>query len=314
MQVWLAVAPSVTVPDLRGRDRVAANSALTTARLRLGEIGERASDRTAGTIVDQTPAPGSAVRPGTSVQVWLAVLGAADRSRRAGRDRADAAAVPTAARLRLGEVRERQSDRAVGTVVEQSPAPGTAVRPDTVVQVWLAVPPPSTVPDLRGRDRASAADALTAAHLRLVEAGERQSDRVVGTVVDQAPAPGTSAPAGTDVQVWLAVPITIEVPDLAGRTRAEAERLIAEQGTHIRAAIDERSTNTAGTVLRQVPLAGARVSPGSGIDLVLALAIVPSQPVLRIRISWAAPKRRRVPYFRPSGSPFGPSRRSVRER
>ena len=105
---------------------------------------------------------------------------------------------------------------------------------------------------------------------------------MVGTVVDQAPAPGTSAPAGTDVQVWLAVPITIEVPDLAGRTRAEAERLIAERGLVLRAAIDERSTNTAGTVLRQVPLAGARVSPGSGIDLVLALAIVPSQPVLRI--------------------------------
>jgi len=73
--------------------------------------------------------------------------------------------------------------------------------------------------------------------------------------------------------VWLAVPITIEVPDLAGRTRVDAERLLSDRGLVLRATTNEPSASITGTVLRQVPVAGARVSPGTAVDLVLATAI-----------------------------------------
>jgi beta-lactam-binding protein with PASTA domain len=275
VQVWLAVATTLTVPDVRGRDRSAAAQVLTTSRLRLGEVADRPSDRPAGTIVEQTPAPGTAVPPGTAVQVWQAVPLTVTVPDVRGKDRAAAAQVLTTARLRLGEIADRPSERTQGTVLEQAPAPGSAVRPGSSVQVWLAVPPPATVPDLRGQDRARAADALTTARLRLGQIADRPSELAVGTVVDQIPPAGTNATAGTEVQIWLAVPITIEVPDVAGRTQLEAERFVRERGLALGAATQEASTNAAGTVLRQAPVAGARVTAGTAVDIVVASAPPP---------------------------------------
>ena len=60
VQVWTAVAPSVTVPDVRGQNQAAADATLTNARLSLGRIAERPSERPVGTIVEQMPAPGTA--------------------------------------------------------------------------------------------------------------------------------------------------------------------------------------------------------------------------------------------------------------
>jgi beta-lactam-binding protein with PASTA domain len=176
--------------------------------------------------------------------------------------------------LVLGEVAQRPSNQPIGSVVDQSPAAGTVVKRGSPVQAWLAVPLPPVVPDLRGQDRASATDALTTARLRLGEVGERPSDRPPGTIVDQMPLAGTTAPAGAAVNVWLAVPIAIEVPDLAGRTRSEAERMIARSGLAVGATKEEPSPNTPGTVLRQLPVAGTRVTPGTGVDIVLAVAPV----------------------------------------
>ena len=272
VQVSLAVPLPAKVPDLRGQDRAKAAASLTTARLRLGEISERPSERPIGTVVDQTPPAGTVVRPGTAVQVSLAVPTPATVPDLRGQDREKAAATLTTARLRLGEIAQRPSELAVGTVVDQTPAAGTSARPGTAVQVSLAVPLPATVPDLRGQDRARAADALTTAGLRLGQIADRPSELAVGTVVDQIPPAGTNATAGTEVQIWLAVPITIEVPDVAGRTQLEAERLIRERGLVLGAATQEMSTNTAGTILRQLPAAGARVNPGTGIDIVVAAA------------------------------------------
>jgi beta-lactam-binding protein with PASTA domain len=284
VQVSIAVPLPAKVPDLRGQDRAKAAATLTTARLRLGEISERPSERPIGTVVDQTPPAGTVVRPGTSVQVSLAVPTPATVPDLRGQDREKAAATLTTARLRLGEITQRPSELAVGTVVDQTPAAGTSARPGTAVQVSLAVPLPATVPDLRGQDRARAADALTTARLRLGQIADRPSELAVGTVVDQIPPAGTNATAGTEVQIWLAVPITIEVPDVAGRTQLEAERLIRERGLVLGAATQEMSTNTAGTILRQLPAAGARVNPGTGIDIVVAAAAAAPAAVALIAV------------------------------
>ena len=149
MQVWLAVPLPATVPDVRGMDRSKAFDTLTAARLRLGEMVDRPSERTVGTIVEQTPVPGTAVRPGSPVHVWLAVAQPITVPDVRGMDRARAVDTLTAARLRLGDVADRPSDRTAGTIVEQTPAPGTVVAAGTAVQAWLAVAQSVTVPDVR---------------------------------------------------------------------------------------------------------------------------------------------------------------------
>ena len=273
VQIWLAVPTPVTVPDVRRQDRATAATTLTRARLQLGAVADRQSEATAGSVVEQAPAPGTVVPPGTSVQIWLAVPTPVTVPDVRRQDRATAATTLTRARLQLGAVADRQSEATAGSVVEQAPAPGTVVPPGTSVQIWLAVPTPVTVPDVRRQDRATAATTLAAAHLRLGDVGERQADGTVGVVVDQLPRPGATADRDTPVQIWLAVPTTITMPDLTDLTRLDAERQIAALGLTPGATADEGSPKPPGTVLRQRPLAGEQVAAGAAVDLVLAAAL-----------------------------------------
>ena len=145
-----------------------------------------------------------------------------------GRDQMAATRMLEAVGLHMGEVGRQPSDGPRDTVVEQSPVAGTPVQPGAPVQIWLAVPRPATVPELRGRDRAGAAEALTSARLVLGEIGERPSADPSGTVVGQSPSAGTVVRPGLPVQVWFAVPIPIEVPALVGRREADAAAILRE--------------------------------------------------------------------------------------
>ena len=66
-------APTITVPDLRGLTQEAADSVLQQTGLALGTAMRRTSDtREPGTVIEQTPAPGTLSAPGTTVNVTIA--------------------------------------------------------------------------------------------------------------------------------------------------------------------------------------------------------------------------------------------------
>ncbi len=65
-------APTISVPDLRGLTREGADSMLTDAGLALGTAIRRSSDAEPGTVIGQTPAPGTLSAPGTTVNVTVA--------------------------------------------------------------------------------------------------------------------------------------------------------------------------------------------------------------------------------------------------
>lgn len=75
-QITLVVsvgAPTITVPDLRGLTQELADSVLRQAGLALGTAMRRTSDtREPGTVLEQTPAPGTLSAPGTTVNVTIA--------------------------------------------------------------------------------------------------------------------------------------------------------------------------------------------------------------------------------------------------
>ncbi|MEO7273471.1 MAG: PASTA domain-containing protein [Vicinamibacterales bacterium] len=129
------------------------------------------------------------------------------------------------------------------------------------------------MPDLSGRDRTTAMDALTAARLRVGEIAERSSESATGTVVDQQPPAGSRVAADTLVQIWLAVAVTNTVPDLTGRARVEAERTLSQLGLVVGAVTEELSPGPAGTVVRQRPVAGVQARRGDVVDLVLARTV-----------------------------------------
>ena len=65
-------APTIRVPNLTGLTREAADSILTAADLALGTVIRRSSNEEPGTIITQTPDPGTLSAPGTAVNVTVA--------------------------------------------------------------------------------------------------------------------------------------------------------------------------------------------------------------------------------------------------
>ena len=184
VDVWVAVPPTVTcsaVPQLIGRDAKAAAATLQRGGLRLGTVDERESNEDPGVVVDQAPPVGFNVKCDTPVRIWVAVpptLVIVPMLR--GNNEAGARSTLERTGLVMGQVAQRPSDQPVGAVVEQSPTAGTMVKRGSPVQVWLAQPQPTTVPDLRGQDRATATNTLTTARLRLGETADRPSERTAG--------------------------------------------------------------------------------------------------------------------------------------
>lgn len=104
-----------------------------------------------------------------------------------------------------------QGTAAAGTVISQSPRPGSSIARGKPVRLALAVRPPEpamvTVPNVVRQPLERAAQVLVAAGLRPGQERPRPTDTVPpGTVLDQKIRGGTQAQRGTAVDLLVAVP------------------------------------------------------------------------------------------------------------
>jgi len=179
--------------------------------------------------------------------------------------------------LALGQQSERETANVrPGIILAQSPTAGNVVPRGTAVHVSVAVPPQSaTVPELRNRSVDEVAAILARAKLLLGRQTQREVDDArAGTVIDQSPRSGTFVRLGTSVSVVVAVESrSVRVPELRGRTAAEAAGILA------RAQLkpgQRRETDASGarpgTVIDQSPEAGSVVPRGKLVDVVVAVS------------------------------------------
>lgn len=223
-QVDLVVeAPSARVPSLVGRSRDEAERALRAVGLGVGSVREvESADSPPGTVVRQSRSADALVEPGASVDLSVAVEPRVSVPRLVGLTLAAARVALGEAELVPGQVGERRTLEArAGTVVDQSPSPGTRLAPGSAVQLVVAVAPPfCVVPRLVGRSEEEARELLREAGLAVgeitvfrypprdqvtgqaVEAGERIDcgtavSFMMGTIgVPREAAPGPAAAAG----------------------------------------------------------------------------------------------------------------------
>jgi eukaryotic-like serine/threonine-protein kinase len=140
------------------------------------------------------------------------------------------------------------------------------------------VAPLERVPSLEGLSEADADVALAERGLLLVIADSvHDLDAPAGDVLEQLPAPGTELRQGEAVEVVLSAgPAEMEVPEVLGMTRAEAEAVLTAEPYHFRVTrVDEEYHDTvpAGEVLAQSPGAG-RTRPQRGeVGLTLSRGI-----------------------------------------
>jgi hypothetical protein len=137
-------------------------------------------------------------------------------------------------------------------------------------------PPLVPVPDLLGLTRGDAAARLAGIGLELGDIAKEESGKRSGTVIRQKIAAGSRVQPGTAIAVVLAIPRTVPVPDLVGRTPIEAERLLRSAG--LRMSPNPGPPVPSIRVTRQDPAPGTRVPAGSLVSVQMAPLTRPPRP------------------------------------
>ena len=180
--------------------------------------------------------------------------------------------------LTVGEVSTAASkDVAEGRVISQTPDAGKQVDPDSKVDFVVSTGKPEIpLPDVVGQNKDDAADQLRSEGLRVVLT-ERDSDEPKDQVVEMQPPGGTQVSDGSKVILyWSDGPE--EVPDVIGKTEAEATKLIEDAGFKVSRVTDSTTKAKKGTVLQQSPEKGQTLDKGSTVTIVVSTYEEPSAP------------------------------------
>jgi beta-lactam-binding protein with PASTA domain len=219
----------VSVPNVVGRRRDDAIARLRSAGFHAA-VFSVPSTQPRGFVVAQNPQAASKAPKGSRVRINVSqgapaatttTTGATTGGTTPTTTAAATAKVPrviglsqTAAQRRLHAAGFRvrtayvASSQTAGSVVAQRPAPGTSLRRDAVVQINVSVgsnpQPAKAVPDVTGEDEATARADLEAAGFQVSVVEEPTTDENEdGIVVDEDPAAGTRAPAGSLVTIYV---------------------------------------------------------------------------------------------------------------
>lgn len=193
-----------------------------------------------------------------------------------GKAQADAAKALEDAGLKVGEVTSTSDAEApAGTVVRQDPAAGTEVDDGSTVALAVSSGPgTAAVPDVVGMDRAEAEGALADAGFVPASAMQYDVTAPAGQVVQQLPAAGDQAAAGSQVGLLVSKgrpEVSVSVPDVTGMTQDEATTALADAGL-VAVPVEAYVAGVpAGDVAEQEPAAGDRVSPLSEVLVTVSL-------------------------------------------
>jgi beta-lactam-binding protein with PASTA domain len=234
--VFAAKPRMVEVPDLAGDLVKIAARRLKSISLQVGEKTRRPSDRPEGTVVGQSPPPGTEVRVGSRVNLVLAQrvaeLIAVRVPKLIGLEQEEALG-RLADRDLVGVVEERPSVKPLRTVIEQDPVPGSRARPGDSVRLVVVDPQLVKVPDLKHLRVAFAESRLQRVGLQLGEQDKTPSRGPEGTIVGQSPRAGRLIPIGSSVDLIIAQQVAAPPDDRRAWVPTARDLLSAGAGTAI---------------------------------------------------------------------------------
>ncbi|KPH99217.1 serine/threonine protein kinase with PASTA sensor(s) [Actinobacteria bacterium OV450] len=231
------------------------------------EADEPCDNQPKGSICSQNPAPDTKVDKGSTVTVKVS-SGAPNLP------------VPNVLNLKFEDAEKllkdkgfaverkpQESDRAVGTVLDQDPKSGTAQKGSTVTLTVAKEQAKSDMPDLLGKTREAAVKALTDAKLKLGSTTEVDSPGAPPkTVVQQQYQPGEQLAVGTTVNIQIAkAGAQTQVPQLITKTVAQARADLASRGLNLQ--VIAGPTDDRAIVMVTDPPAGTPVEAGRVINV-----------------------------------------------
>jgi len=268
---------TIVVPDVVGLSQNNAETAITSAGLVIGSvITANSSTVPVGDVISQTPAAGSDAAAGSVVDLVVSsgsapvIIAVPDV---VGLIQAAAETAITSAGLALGNVTLTSSATVpAGDVVSQTPVALTNVAPGTSVDLVVSTGPAViAVPGVIGLAQASAENAIINAGLSVGSVTNVSSSSVpAGDVISQTPSAGTEVTAGSSVDLVVSSGSDlVDVPNVVGSTYSAAINTINNAGLTVGNVSTVRTRRSCGWIRSQSPAAGASVSTGAQIDLVV---------------------------------------------
>ena len=263
---------SIPVPEIVGRTAEEAQEAVEGAGLTWAPPDRDFSDTVpAGSVISSSPSPGDGARINQAVK---AVISRGVEQKRVpdvvGKTQDEATGALADAGLSVGAItQEYSSTVASGQVVSSDPKAGTNVDHSSAVALVVSRGrQAATVPDVTGMTVDQARTTLEAAGLRLGAQTQAFSDSAAsGLVISSSPAAGaTSAYQGDSVAVTVSKgPEMITVPDVSGKSQAEARRTLENLGLTVE--VNKRLGAPFDTVRSSDPGAGTSVKAGSSVKI-----------------------------------------------
>ena len=127
------------------------------------------------------------------------------------------------------------------------------------------------VPDVVGKQMTLARQILEDKKLRVNVAETYSADVPPGQVVSQTPEAGSKVKEERLVTIYVSKGgEEIEMPDLTGLSKSDAEAQLKKMGLKLGSVYEKYSNEEAGTVIKQDPKAGTKISRGQTVDITVS--------------------------------------------
>ncbi|MET9915605.1 Stk1 family PASTA domain-containing Ser/Thr kinase [Streptomyces sp. NPDC006435] len=227
----------IDAPNMIGTTVDRAQKLADSANITL-KIGSRepCEEQDKGKICSQTPEPGSTMEEKDTITVVVStgapkveVPDVVEKTEATARKDLEAKGFTVA-------VKAVESEKTSGTVIEQNPQGNSKAERNSEVTITVAKEATLDLPDVRTRTYEAAEAQLRGIGFTNISRTDVDSDQPANTVIEQTPGAGKQA---KDVQIVLKVskgpqqPEKATVPDLQGKTIAEAKALLAQAGLQL---------------------------------------------------------------------------------
>jgi len=237
------------------------------------KVEHKANDTVeSGKVFDQTPDADVKADKGSEVTIVVS-SGAAPLTvpNVVGQDEAAAvAALGRAGFTNVTVTRRADNDVQAGRVLEQTPKANDQAAKDAPVTIVVSSGRErKTVPDVRGRDLADAANLLGQQGFQTTTRNQASDTVGEGKVITTDPAPGQQADARSTVTIFVSTgPDTATVPDVTGESQAQATADLqnAGFGVDVKQEPAQRDKDI-GKVISQNPAPNAKVTKGSTVTI-----------------------------------------------
>ncbi|HUR76362.1 MAG TPA: PASTA domain-containing protein [Acidimicrobiales bacterium] len=259
--------PMHVVPELVEQPIASARSALGGLDYRY-EVKSEYSEQIAADLVTRTdPKGGVERREDSMIRVWVS-KGPEPRPVPGvdGKPFAEAEAMLKAEGFKVAGKLEFHETIPDDTVIRRDPADAKLPRGTTITLVVSDGPQPREISDWTGKPFTEAKQRIESAGLKVKEVDGYSDTIAAGLVISTSPGAGQKAPRGSTVTVTVSRgPLTIAVPDLTGKTPAEARSALDAVGLKLGAVYGPQGDKR--KVFTQSPDPGEKVNRGTAVNV-----------------------------------------------